>query len=153
MALYIPDTGFAATQQDAKDAAAVLVDTQEKVVSLELDNRRLMEQVSLAICTVWWIYSSVCAYVIRFEIFGVDVSWNRSTHLAAFETLSDRSVSASSHYLFPPLFLCGYPLSMILPLSVFEDLCKLPAKYAALRHVVLFYLLWRCTWICQGHLS
>lgn len=52
---------MAAIQQDAKDAAAALVDTQEKVVSVELDNRRLVEQVSLVygVCPVWRIYPSV----------------------------------------------------------------------------------------------
>lgn len=36
----------ASTQQDAKDAAAALVDAQKRVASVESDNKRLMEQVS-----------------------------------------------------------------------------------------------------------
>lgn len=43
---YIPHARFAVSQQDAKDAAAALVDVQEKVASVELDNRRLVEEVS-----------------------------------------------------------------------------------------------------------
>lgn len=46
LARYKSDARFAATLQDAEDAAAALVTVQDRATSVESDNRRLVEQVS-----------------------------------------------------------------------------------------------------------